>query len=96
MKRHLHGLHDSIKKLFYYDPVRKNPLSLYLIDMIAKLIFHEKREIETFMSFGESNNQDWFSYNEFTRMYSIEIKEEYNNFKNKLSIDKFDLIKIIF
>jgi hypothetical protein len=63
--------------IFQHDYVKKNPLSLHLIDMIAKLEFHNKREIESFDSFEESKNKQWQDFHEFTIKYSVNIKEEY-------------------
>ena len=84
-KRNLTSLNNAIKKIFFHGPVQKNSLSLHLIDILAKLYFHEKREVESFKSFEEPNNQNWSSYHEFTMVYSVEIKEEYCSFYDKNS-----------
>ena len=65
---------DALISIFYHDFVRHNPLSLYLVDLISKLKFHEKREIESYKSYGEQN---WMEFHEFTVKYSLEIKDEY-------------------
>jgi hypothetical protein len=70
-------LHRVLHEIFHHDYIKKNPLSLYLIDIIAKLEFYEKREIESFDSFEESKNKQWLDFHESTIKYSVNIKEEY-------------------
>ena len=75
MNRKIESLLKCAIWIFHHSPVRQNPLSLHLLDVIAKLEFHAKQDIESYKLWGI---QDWSSVHNFTKIYSTDVKEQHN------------------